>query len=148
MDPHTFLRRLRGLAGITAVWACAWTAIGALVGVAFWVRGDELHAYVGPFWLIPTSLAGLFYGVCTGLAFGVAVAASERRRTADDVSMLRVGLAGACSAAAMAWFLFHAMAPGVVCAALGFGCGAAAAGLSRSALSRGDGAVKSFPPAT
>ena len=78
------LRRMRGVIGMGLTWALAWSAVGALPRWVFGIGADA------PFPLIFGVL-----GFVAGVAFSIVVAAAERRRTFDQMSLPRFAAWGA-----------------------------------------------------
>lgn len=80
-----FFRKLRGIIGTGITWAVGWSvgwvAIGASIGLPF---GN----------LVGTAVSGALIGFIAGGSFAVILSIAERRRTLDQLSLMRVALWG------------------------------------------------------
>jgi len=79
-----WLRRIRGAIGMGFAWAIGWGAVG---GVPRWVFGVNTDLPIG----LLFGVLGFFGGV----AFSAVLAATERRRRFDQMSLPRFAAAGA-----------------------------------------------------
>jgi hypothetical protein len=92
------LRRLRGLLSLSLLWAAAWVPVG--LSIFFVVEGVILKREI--VWEhIPTLAVRLAIvgGIC-GCAFGLLIAAIERRRTFGSLSFRRMAVWGALAGCA------------------------------------------------
>ncbi|HEY4101764.1 MAG TPA: hypothetical protein VGM20_12900 [Gemmatimonadales bacterium] len=77
-----FLRFLRGLIGITAIWAATWGAAWALLGAVSWfavIRHYPVHDYFRRY-VIGRMYFGILFGAVSSLAFSLLLALTERYR--------------------------------------------------------------------
>ncbi len=126
------MRRVRGIVVSMLLWAVPWTLVGLAIGVALTRMGV---VWISPFperLGVPGVLAliGATIGAINGLAFALLMMVAERKRTAETLSVGRVGLWGAIATGAVAALVF----PPVIAlagAAVGFGAAAAMAYLAR-----------------
>ena len=91
-----WLRRLRGVLGMGAVWGLAGTTVGALVGLTASALGGLL-----PSQLLELALGAGGLGFVLGSGFAAALTLLERRRTLDDLSPGRAAIWGALAGAAL-----------------------------------------------
>jgi len=96
---RTFLRKVRGALGIALTWGAAWALIGAALSlITGVVDPDSIDAGEGP-----VRIGAIFgvVGAMSGLAFGLVMAFTERRRSLDELSIGRAALWGVVGAAAL-----------------------------------------------
>jgi hypothetical protein len=77
-----FLRFLRGLIGMTAIWAATWGVAWAVLGTVSWftvIRYYPVHGYFLRY-LIGRVYFGIIFGAGSSLAFSLLLALSERYR--------------------------------------------------------------------
>ena len=89
-------RRLRGLAGIAAIWAVAWFPLGVIMGIyrlqglqhgwQFDMTAVRLVGMVTVFWMV--------WGALTGLVFGGILIGAGRKEGLTTLSVRRVGFWG------------------------------------------------------
>jgi membrane associated rhomboid family serine protease len=132
------LRRIRGLMGTALIWAMLWSLVGAALAIYNLIRegperpGIELQ-YIA--WV------AVFYGAwgaISGAMFALVLAAAERRRSLNDLSMLRFTIWGSLAAVALPilYILFFngllvvELVPSLALFAVTAGLGAMCAGLT------------------
>ena len=85
-----FLRRLRGLVGISLTWAVLWVPLGWLASVVDAVaRGRPVEAL---FWSDVRTLMTI--GAICGFLFGMVLAAAAKRKTFEQLTLGRTALWG------------------------------------------------------
>ena len=142
-------RRVRGLIGMAIAWAGAFTLVGLVVGVGFWVSGQTLFDFGGAGWVWLWAEVGALTGAISGAAFALGVMAVERRGDFRIISPFRFGLLGAAAAgtvvaimAAPEWLTY-----GLIGAGMGFLCGSGSVIVARRALLPKSSDVPSIPAA-
>ncbi|MBV9772364.1 MAG: hypothetical protein JO040_00345 [Gemmatimonadetes bacterium] len=145
-----FLRRLRGIASTSLLWAVAWGLVGApAYGVLEVYRNFQYGLPFSSDALLPHMVIGAvflaLYGFLSGGAFSTVLALVERRSKPEDLSMRRVTAWGALGGVgilllnAVLMLLFEGSLPGdmipvlVIMGTLGAGCAAGSLALARRA---------------
>ena len=102
----SFVRRLRGIATFSLLWAIVWGFAGAVVyavaGIGWTARAGEPLTLGAALQYAP--IGALFfgsYGMLSGAAFAVILALTERRHNLDGLSVQRVATWGALGGVAI-----------------------------------------------
>jgi hypothetical protein len=94
---RAFLRKCRGMLGVAITWGAVWAAVFALIAFVIGIFDpDSIDPGEGP---LPISGIGAVFGAVSGIVFGVLLALAERRKTLEDLSLIRVALWGAVATA-------------------------------------------------
>ena len=129
------LRRLRGAAGIAVTWGSLWAAIGVVLTLAIGVlRPEEIDPGEGPGKV--AAVLGLV-GFLSGLGFAAILYMGEKRRTIRELSLGRVALWGAVSAAAIPGLIGAPVSEGWITGTLGAIFAAGSVAVARRATLRG-----------
>lgn len=137
---HTWLRRLRGMLGVSAIWALGFGLFFALVSmVAGAVDPDSIDAGEDPLTL---GLFGARLGALGGVIFSVLLSSANRRTLLRDLSVRGAALCGAVGAAALPVLAGADLGNAVLLAPVGAGLAAAAVAVAK----RGELATPVEPP--
>ncbi|MDQ8165331.1 MAG: hypothetical protein P3A28_06190 [Gemmatimonadota bacterium] len=94
---NTLFRRLRGTVGVGLTWAVAYSAIFLTLGVVISIIDPDS---IDPGEAVSlVTLIGATVGFVSGCISGLVLAAAERNKTLADLSIARMALWGALSAA-------------------------------------------------
>lgn len=105
-----FLRRLRGLIGLSLAWGIAWVPLGLTV---YFIE-RTVNGYTVRWTELPQIAARLgTVGALCGFAFGVVIAITERRRTFGKLSLARIATWGAIGGFAFPIMLISLGARGI-----------------------------------
>ena len=96
----TPLQIVRGTAGIAGIWAGAWAGLGLVLGfMVSLVYGIPMGA------LLPGLFGWALSGFLTGTGFATLLTTMERKRTLEELSLLRVGSWGAIGGLVVRFFV-------------------------------------------
>ena len=126
-----WLRRIRGAAGMGLIWAVAWAIVGGGVMEAF----VDPHGAILDMWPQTLGIAGFLGGAAFSILFGIAA----RRRSFEELSLVRFGALGAVAGVVVGAFLMTTGAPAMIIAPAALLCAGSASGslaLARRAKER------------
>ena len=137
------LRRLRGLAISSLLWAVPWAGFGVLMGLAFklglvpdWVIQGPPDFPAGIIGAL--GFTGAIIGGINGLVFGGILILAERRQGLAEVPGWRAGGWGMLATGGTVLAMSGSLAVAAVCGLVGFGAGAAALRLAKRGAASAD----------
>lgn len=128
---NTLLRRIRGMVGVGLTWAVAYAAVFLTLGVVISIIDPDSIDPGESVGLV--TLIGATVGFVSGCISGLVLAAAERNKTLADLSLARMALWGALSAAVWPFITPVDNMMVVILAPMGAACAAGTLAIARRA---------------